>query len=62
VPSRASDAARILCDTGITAYLENKELLQHAQTINNHASPCTMNLYDRRSNEISMDNREKFAI
>ena len=34
--------------TGITAYLKNKGLLEHAQTIANHASPRTTKLYDRR--------------
>jgi site-specific recombinase XerD len=48
--------------TGITAYLKNKGLLEHAQTIANHASPRTTKLYDRRSDEISLDEVEKIAI
>ena len=40
---------------GITAYLKHKGLLEHAQTIANHASPRTTKLYDRRSDEISLD-------
>jgi site-specific recombinase XerD len=48
--------------TGITAYLKNKGLLEHAQTIANHASPRTTKLYDRRSEEISLDEVEKIAI
>jgi site-specific recombinase XerD len=48
--------------TGITAYLKNKGLLEHAQTIANHASPRTTKLYDRRSEEISLDEIEKIAI
>jgi len=48
--------------TGITAYLKNKGTLEHAQTIANHASPRTTKLYDRRSDEISLDEVEKIAI
>jgi integrase len=48
--------------TGITAYLKNKGLLEHAQTIANHSSPRTTKLYDRRSDEISLDEVEKIAI
>ena len=48
--------------TGITAYLKNKGTLEHAQTIANHASPRTTKLYDRRSDEISLDDVEKTAI
>jgi integrase len=48
--------------TGITAYLKNKGLLEHAQTIANHASRRTTKLYDRRGDEISLDEVEKIAI
>lgn len=48
--------------TGITAYLKNKGTLEHAQTIANHASPRTRKLYDRRSDEISLDEVQKIAI
>ena len=48
--------------TGITAYLKNKGTLEHAQTIANHASPRTTKLYDRRSDEITLDEVEKIAI
>jgi site-specific recombinase XerD len=48
--------------TGITTYLKNKGLLEHAQTIANHASPRTTKLYDRRGDEISLDEVEKIAI
>jgi ribonuclease VapC len=37
-------------------------VLEHAQTIANHASPRTKKLYDRRSDEISLDEVEKIAI
>jgi site-specific recombinase XerD len=48
--------------TGITAYLQNKGTLEHAQTIANHSSPRTTKLYDRRSDEISLDEVEKISI
>ncbi len=48
--------------TGITAYLKNKGTLEHAQTIANHASPRTTKLYDRRSDEITLDEVEKITI
>jgi site-specific recombinase XerD len=48
--------------TGITAYLKNKGTLEHAQTIANHSSPRTTKLYDRRSDEISLDEVEKIVI
>jgi integrase len=48
--------------TGITAYLKNGGTLEHAQQIPNHASPRTTKLYDRRSDEISLDEVEKIRI
>lgn len=48
--------------TGITAYLKNNGLLEHVQTIANHSSPRTTRLYDRRSDEISLDEIEKIFI
>jgi len=48
--------------TGITAYLKNGGTLEHAQTIANHSSPRTTKLYDRRSDEISLDEIEKIII
>ncbi len=48
--------------TGITAYLKNGGTLEHAQTIANHSSPRTTKLYDRRSDEISLDEVEKIRI
>ena len=48
--------------TGITAYLKNKGLLEHAQTIANHASPRTTEHYDRRSDETLLDEVGKIAI
>ena len=48
--------------TGITAYLKNNGTLEHAQTLANHASSRTTKLYDRRSDEISLDEVKKIAI
>jgi site-specific recombinase XerD len=48
--------------TGITAYLKNGGLPEHAQMIASHSSPRTTKLYDRRSDEISLDEIEKIAI
>ena len=48
--------------TGITAYLKNGGTLEHAQAIAHHSSPRTTKLYDRRSDEISLDEVEKILI
>ena len=48
--------------TGITAYLKNKGTLEAAQHIANHESPRTTKPYDRRRDEISLDEVEKIAI
>ena len=48
--------------TGITAYLNNNGTLETAQHIANHESPRTTMLYDRRQEEISLDEVERMAI
>jgi len=48
--------------TGITAYLKNKGTLETAQYIANHESPRTTKLYDRRQDEVSLDEVEKIGI
>jgi predicted nucleic acid-binding protein len=48
--------------TGITAYLKNKDALETAQQIADHGSPRTTKLYDRRQDEISLDEVEKILI
>jgi site-specific recombinase XerD len=48
--------------TGITAYLKNSGKLEVAQHIANHESPRTTKLYDRRQDEISLDEIERIAI
>jgi integrase len=48
--------------TGITAYLENGGTIEHAQQIANHESPKTTKLYDRTSDQITLDEVEKIVI
>jgi len=48
--------------TGITAYLENGGTVEHAQQIANHESPKTTKLYDRTSDQITLDEVERIVI
>ena len=48
--------------TGIAAYFENGGTLGHAQQIAAHESPPTTKLYDRTSNQITLDEIERIAI
>ncbi len=48
--------------TGITAYLKNGGRLEVAQQMAAHESPRTTKLYDRREEEISLDEVERIAI
>jgi integrase len=48
--------------TSITAYLKNDGTLEHAQTMANHSSPRTTKLYDRRQDDISLDEVERIVI
>ncbi len=48
--------------TGITAYLKNGGSLEMAQHIANHESPRTTKLYDRRVEEISLDEVERILL
>jgi integrase len=48
--------------TGITAYLSNGGTLEHAQQIAAHESPRTTKLYDRTSDEVSLDEIERIVI
>ncbi len=48
--------------TGITAYLKNSGKLEVVQHLANHESPRTTKLYDRREDEISLDEVERIAI
>ncbi len=48
--------------TGITAYLDNGGTIENAQAIAAHESPRTTKLYDRTSDEITLDEIERIAI
>ncbi len=48
--------------TGITAYLKNGGTLENAAAMANHASTRTTQLYDRRRDEISMDEVERVRL
>ena len=48
--------------TGITAYLKNGGTLEKAAAMANHASPRTTQLYDRRRDEMSLDEIERIRI
>jgi site-specific recombinase XerD len=48
--------------TGITAYLENGGTLENAAAMANHASTRTTQLYDRRRDEISLDEVERIRV
>ena len=55
-------ALRSVLGTGSTAHLKNKGALEAAQQLANHESPRTTKLYDRRQDEISLDEVEKISI
>ncbi|WP_439650135.1 tyrosine-type recombinase/integrase [Glacieibacterium megasporae] len=48
--------------TGITAYLKNGGTLEKAAAMANHASTRTTQLYDRRTDELSLDEVERVLI
>lgn len=48
--------------TGITAYLRNEGQLEHAQFMAGHASPRTTKLYDRRTQEATLDEVERIIL
>ena len=62
----AGVATKIGCHSwrarGITAYLENGGLLEYAQQMAGHASARTTKLYDRRGEQISLDEVERIAL
>jgi len=64
---KAADLPQNICNhsfraTGITVYLENAGELEHAQYIAAHESPHTTKLYDRRKENISMNEIEKIRF
>jgi site-specific recombinase XerD len=48
--------------TGITAYLKNAGTLEKAAQMANHASTRTTQLYDRRREELSLDEVERIRV
>jgi site-specific recombinase XerD len=48
--------------TGITAYLKNGGTLENAASMANHASTRTTQLYDRRADEVTLDEVERVGI
>ena len=62
----ASVATRIGCHsfraTGITEYLKNGGKLEVAQQMANHESARTTGLYDRRQDQVSLDEVERILI
>jgi integrase/recombinase XerC len=48
--------------TGITAYLKNGGTLEKAAMMANHASTRTTQLYDRRHDDVSLDEVERVVI
>ncbi len=50
------------CATGITAYLKSGDRLEVGQQIAAHESSSTTGLYDRRGDDVSLDEVERIAI
>jgi integrase/recombinase XerD len=48
--------------TGITQYLKNGGKLEHVQQIAAHESPRTTKLYDRRDDEVTLDEVERIVF
>jgi integrase len=48
--------------TGITAYLKNGGTLERAALMANHSSTRTTQLYDRRHDEVTLDEVERVLI
>jgi integrase/recombinase XerD len=58
----ASTCCHTFRATGITAHLENGGTIENAQGIAAHESPRATKLYDRTSDEITLDEVERIAI
>ncbi len=48
--------------TGVTAYLKNGGTLERAAQMANHASTRTTQLYDRRAEEVTLDEVERILV
>jgi site-specific recombinase XerD len=59
---RAAISCHTFRATGITAYLDNGGTIENAQAIAAHESPRTTKLYDRTSDQITLDEVERIAI
>jgi integrase/recombinase XerD len=63
---QAGLSSKVCCHTfratGITAYLENGGTVEKAQAIAAHESPRTTKLYDRTSDELTLDEIERIRI
>jgi integrase/recombinase XerD len=65
--ARAAGILTAVCNhsfraTGITEYLRNSGQLKVAQTMAGHSDPRTTELYDRRKDEVSLDEVERILI
>ena len=58
----SSTSCHTMRGTGITAYLNNNGTIENAQAIAAHESPRTTKLYDRTSDDITLDEVERIAI
>jgi sugar/nucleoside kinase (ribokinase family) len=48
--------------TGVTAYLKNGGTLEKAARMANHAATSTTQLYDRRAEEVTLDEAERILV
>ena len=48
--------------TGITIYLENGGMLETAQKIAAHESPWTTKLYDRKNDQLTLNEIERITV
>ena len=58
----ASTTCHTMRATGITTYLDNDGTIENAQVMADHESPRTTKLYDRTSDEVSLDEVERIVI
>ncbi|SHK32287.1 Phage integrase family protein [Roseomonas rosea] len=49
-------------ETGTTTYLKNGGTLERARAMANHSSTRTTQLYDRRSEDINLDEVERIRV
>ena len=59
---RRAKAAGVATATGMTAYLKNGGTLEKAASKADHASTRTTQLYDRRRDEMSLDEAERILV